>query len=722
MLSTPVSAHPMAQQQPAGMTGADIVRVLRGNIFLIGAFLLASLIVGFIANMFLARGFSRFTATGYLQVEPLGANNPLIKGPQYSDATTLLTDLRTQVQLMRSESLFNTVLSNDNSEIRKTTWFKGFDGDIKAAKTDLMKQFSASPVPETRLISASMTYSVPDDCKTIVNEIVDEHLRSQQEFGRDRGYQRYSMLDTARKKQEAELKRVSQDKEAIGQQLGDQGAPSGTRLSTLEVELTSTIQRELESRSRAADERAQLDQFLKQIQNNQEPPMLLRALEQGDESYKRISEMQAQTDAILAQTQSRLGPEAPQVKTLQSQLEEYTNKKETAKKEGIARLKVSFEESLRSAAESSQAADDILQKRVVALKQQLGELSINQSRYLILVERENDIRTAIKELSGDIESAQAMQSSASSANISWSQKPIRPDTPSFPKLSVTLTAALVMGLAVALGIAFLRELLDTTVRSPRDITRVGDLTLLGMVPHEEDDPQSAGAKLALVIFEAPQSMTAEQLRQVRTRMQYSAHLDSNRTILVTSPSPGDGKTTIATNLAAGLALVGRKILLVDANFRRPELHKIFALDNGQGFSNALQTASSLMSLVKPTQVPNLSVLTTGAKPGNGTEMLESQLLPDFIEEALKHYDHVIFDSGALLFASETLALAPRVDGVVTVVRARSNTRGVLQRVRDLLSQNKAHNLGVVLNDVRAYAGGYYAKNIQTYYEYSNNAG
>jgi capsular exopolysaccharide synthesis family protein len=285
-----------------------------------------------------------------------------------------------------------------------------------------------------------------------------------------------------------------------------------------------------------------------------------------------------------------------------------------------------------------------------------------------------------------------------------------------------MTVSIAMGLLLALGIAFLRELLDTTIRSPRDITRVGSLNLLGMVPHEDDDPQSAGARLPVVIFEAPHSMMAEQLRQVRTRLQHSSSLDTTRSILITSPSPGDGKSTIACNLAAGLALNGRRILLVDANFRRPELHRVFNIANEQGFSDVLNSLDLFEHAVQETQVPNLFVLPSGHKPTNATELVESQLLVDFIERALEEFDHVIFDSGPLLFVSETVALAPRVDGVVSVVRARTNTRGVLSRMRDTLKQVKAEHLGVVLNAVRAQGGGYYGRNIRTYYEYQNNGG
>jgi capsular exopolysaccharide synthesis family protein len=250
---------------------------------------------------------------------------------------------------------------------------------------------------------------------------------------------------------------------------------------------------------------------------------------------------------------------------------------------------------------------------------------------------------------------------------------------------------------------------------------VGQLNLLGMLPHENDDPEATGARLPLVIFDAPNSMLAEQFRQLRSRLQYAASLDTTRSMLVTSAGGGDGKTVVATNLAAGLALNGRRILLVDANFRRPELHNVFGVSNDTGFSDVLNSLDQFEQCVLESTVPNLSVLPSGPRPGNPTELLESQLLIDFIDRALEEYDHVIFDTGPLPLVSETVALAPRVDGVVTVVRASRNSRGLLQRVRDTLRQVKAEHIGVVLNAVRSHAGGYYGRNILDYYKYQNGS-
>jgi capsular exopolysaccharide synthesis family protein len=358
-------------------------------------------------------------------------------------------------------------------------------------------------------------------------------------------------------------------------------------------------------------------------------------------------------------------------------------------------------------------------EQIDSIKASLAEDSTNMADYLTKKDEQAAYEQMLSDVRDKLDTLNAAMQQLDMNSVTWYAQPETPLTPSFPKLGYTMSMCILLGLGLSLGISFLREVLDTSVRSPRDIARVGQMTLLGMIPDEMDDPQVSGVPLPTVIYAAPTSMLAEQFRQVRTRLQHAASLDTTRSILVTSPSPGDGKSTVACNLAAGLALNGRRILLVDSNFRRPELHKIFGVQNEAGFGNVLSSIENFESAVRQTRVPNLDLITTGPKPANATELLESQLLIDFIERALEEYDHVVFDSGPMLVVSETVALAPRVDGVVTVVRAKANSRGLLQRMRDGLRQLKAEHLGVVLNGVRATGGGYYGRNIKTYYEYQN---
>ena len=361
-----------------------------------------------------------------------------------------------------------------------------------------------------------------------------------------------------------------------------------------------------------------------------------------------------------------------------------------------------------------------LTKKIENLKSDLGELSNAMVIYYALREEEKGIREQLTKIKEQIDAIMAVESSPAASRVAWMSMPETPMNRSFPKLPITMALAIASGLALSLGIAFLREATDQSIRSPRDIAKVGQINLLGLIPDESDDPQSAGARLPVVIFDAPHSVMAESFRHVRTKLQHTASLDTTRSIMVTSPSPGDGKTTVACNLAAGLALNGRRILLVDANFRRPEIHKVFGLSNEQGFSDVLNAVAAFDEVIQETQVPNLAVMAAGPKPMNPTELFESQLLIDFIERALEEFDHVIFDSGPIMVVAEAQAMAPRVDGVVSVVRAKTNNRGLLQRMRDELRRSKAEHLGVVLNAVRAQGGGYYRRNIQTYYDYANN--
>ncbi len=371
------------------------------------------------------------------------------------------------------------------------------------------------------------------------------------------------------------------------------------------------------------------------------------------------------------------------------------------------------------AGDASQTGTDFesMTKKVDDLKTELASLSKEMALFMIDQDEERGLREVKNEVENKLRDMTLTINPSSLARIDWGAKPEIPELPTFPKLAFTMPACVILGLALALGIAFLREFLDDTVRTPRDIARVGQMNLLGIIADEGDDPQAADAKLP--IFDAPHSLTAEQFRQVRTRLSHATALDTTRSIMVTGPSPMDGKTTVAANLAAGLALNGRKILLVDANFRRPELHRLFGFANGKGFSDVLNGTSTFEEAVHSTHIPNLSVMTSGPKPMNGTELFESQLLIDFIERALEEYDHIVFDSGPFLLASEAIALAPRVDGVVTVVRAHSESRGLLLRMRDALRQVKAEHIGVVLNAVRARGGGYYRRNIKTFYQYQN---
>lgn len=715
--------------------GNDVWRVIRAHLWLI---LIVTCVIapatGFGINKFLEVKYPRYTAAGYIQVQPQVVNDSPIKGPSMADPSTVALEIRTQAQVLRTDAMFSKMLQRSEAaaaasgsdedgtrlpRVRDTKWFGQFKGDISKAKLDFEENLSVTPLQDTKLIKVEFTYSEPEDCKTIVYDLVSTYLAEQQESQTYSLKDRTAVLTGLRDKAKTRLSVLTGEKQQAQLRLNSDGGVAG-RIGAKEIELSKLVQEQIDAGIKAAKAQAEYQAVLEAVQQGQDPGGVEMYVQRNSPYLLNDEQNVQQVDVEATLAKDQYGEDNPKYKALAKRLElmkaAYQKKYDAAR----ATARIALLDGAKAEAGALQATADGMNKRVETLKGELGDLSNAMLALLSAQEEERGLREQIKIVQEQIDNVVAIQGSSASSRVSWMTYPQKPMNKSFPKLPVTMALAIALGLAISMGVAFLREAMDQSIRSPRDIAKVGQINLLGLIPDKSDDPQSEGARLPVVIFDAPHSAMAESFRHVRTKLQHTASLDTTRSIMVTSPSPGDGKTTIACNMAAGLALNGRRILLVDANFRRPSIHTVFGLPNEQGFSDVLNAVVSFDEVVRETQVPNLAVMSAGPKPMNPTELFESQLLVDFIERALEEFDHVIFDSGPIMVVAEAQAMAPRVDGVVSVVRAKTNNRGLLQRMRDELRRTKAEHVGVILNAVRAQGGGYYGANIKTYYSYANS--
>jgi succinoglycan biosynthesis transport protein ExoP len=721
-LSAP-AAIPLGMLPPSSsasqMTGADAWRVIRVNIWLVLLVTILCGVGGYFLYSWLLKNDPKYTATALLSVSSQIQADPTKDYQTVTDLQGISFQLKTNAQLLKNRALFSEVLQDAGSPVHDTQWIKEFS-DPELAKNDLADHLSVTPSADTALIRIDMSTRYQHDGEKIIEAVVGQHIKDQEQENKEIQERRSAQL-TAKKEQyemrNAELGDEMNDKQSTLNLSGTEGG-SG-RLNIKYLELGDLNKQKMLNELALADAKSKYDDITGQITSGQDPQEVSDRVN-ANPDVQRYREYINNIDIQLLGQGDQFGDSNTSVMRMKQQKDLFQSKLEKAQADALNSARASVQEVAKRELDSAQRAVDEVVVQMHSLDGEIAELNKTLSDYNVDKDERQSIVNQLKDVDGQLEQVQQFINQKNLATIEWKSHPESSDLPTFPDFKLTMGMSILVGLMLSLGIAFIRELLDTSVRSPRDISRVGHMTLLGMVPHEDDDPQSQGARLPLVIFEAPQSMMAEQLRQVRTRLQHGASLDTTRSILITSPGPDDGKSTIACNLASGLALNGRRILLVDANFRRPSLHRTFNLGNDHGFSDVLNSLDLFETSVQETVVPNLYVLPSGLKPTNATELLESQLLLDFIERALEEFDHVIFDSGPLLFVSETVALAPRVDGVVTVVRARSNSRGVLQRMRDSLRQIKAEHLGVVLNAVRATGGGYYRSNIRTYYDYQND--
>jgi len=297
-----------------------------------------------------------------------------------------------------------------------------------------------------------------------------------------------------------------------------------------------------------------------------------------------------------------------------------------------------------------------------------------------------------------------------------------PTEPVSPVVRLYVISGVSGGLILSFLLAYLLELTNTRVRTPRDITRTMQMPLLGFVPDQEDDSFVNG-DLMTTIRTSPSSMIAESFRQIRGRLAAQAHNQPLTSLLIASVSPGGGATTVASNLANGIALNEVRVLLVDANFYRPGLKKIYGNIPEVGLADVVSGKATLDDAIVPSlELPTLHVMGPGSKPpATSAELFEGKAFREILTQMKAKYDMVIFDGAPLSVVSDSVSLAAKLDGAIAVVRAGVLSRGTVTRVRDQLRQVRANFLGIVLNAAQTHGSGYFKENYKTFYKYASKA-
>jgi capsular exopolysaccharide synthesis family protein len=368
---------------------------------------------------------------------------------------------------------------------------------------------------------------------------------------------------------------------------------------------------------------------------------------------------------------------------------------------------VAHERSIRSMYDQQRSTTSQQTRDQIEMAQFNQNLETDKQRLTTLLAKKRDVEVALGDKGNEV------------SVETYSRVPKAPIGPARLR---NIMIAFLLSLVAGIGLAFLLDFLDDTVKSVDDIDRYVHLPALAMIPASRGDrvrlkgvaPGAGGAETtALALVDDVRSPIAESYRHLRTSLLLSSAGQPPKTILVTSSQPSEGKTTTAINTAYMLAQTGADVLIIDCDLRRPRLHAQFEVSNARGLTTWLSGEKDLDGIIQScARTPNLKILTSGPVPPNPAELLGSEEMRKLLMHLSERYAHIIIDSPPAISFTDASILSTMVDGVMLVVHGGRSSRAVVRRAKQQLLDVGAHIFGVVLNNVRLETQDYY---YQSYY-------
>ncbi|MCW5960446.1 MAG: polysaccharide biosynthesis tyrosine autokinase [Pyrinomonadaceae bacterium] len=453
-----------------------------------------------------------------------------------------------------------------------------------------------------------------------------------------------------------------------------------------------------------------------------------------NDTAKEIARLKA-TRAKLLEEYVETAPEIReydrQIKTLESEIAKARERNEKALEEFRGRSTRVILDNLQTKYLQAKATEDKIRS---AYDQQYNLASgQNQSAVSIsLLQQEIDTKKGFLKNLIDNQSQNDVIASGTENNISVAEIAIPPDTPVSPRRLTTVAAALFLSTLFGMGLALFLEYLDDTIRTTEEIENYLQLPALAAIPTidsvpkrrlllvgaSDSDEEVRSPESELLIHMDTRSSLSEAFRQLRTSILLSTAGHAPKSLLITSSLPAEGKTTTAINTAISLAQTGAKVLIIDADMRRPRLHSVFNISNSEGLSTLLSTKLSeqdILDAVQFDEAAKLHLLPSGPVPPNPAELIGSEQMSKLLKSLEEKFTHVVVDSPPIASFTDGVLIASMVDGVILVVHAGKSSRHVVRRSKQLLHDIGSKIFGVVLNNANLRGADNYYHYYQSYY-------
>ena len=665
-----------------------------------------------------------YVSGGTIQVRP-GSSNEFRIGNGSSGPQDLGTRLETEVAILQSDSLLLKVakeLKLEDNPIflgpkSKVTHVDPNDPAVQDWMIGFLRGgLSIGRVPKTELIAINFTSLSPELSARVVNTLINDYIERSFQT-RYAATQRVSQwlstqLDDLKQSVETSQEKLIELQKKLGV-LGLSDQAHNLNLDTLDDLSKAAAEAKIQRIVREAQYRMLTSTAPDLIDGSPSvlgsgAGTLLATLRNG----------QAGLEAQYAQLVSQFGPNYPAVKQIRAEMQQ--NEKAIGQEQNrvLAQSRLAY----RAATVNEDMTRQVLQDEEGKNYKKRDDMV-----QFVLMQREFDSNRALYDgLRRRLREA-GIEAGLESSEIDVVDFARTPLLASGIRRSSRVLIGMMFGLFGGVALAFFFDSLDTSLRSVHDIETISELPSLAVIPRARkvlprgitDDPRSAAQRNVDVLGQ-PNSQFAEAFRSLRTSLLLSGVGQPPQNILITSSTPAEGKSTIASNLAAVLAFREAKVLLIDADLRRPTIHSRFGISSRVGLSTILSGSTSLEeSLQAVPEAPNLFLLPSGPVPPFPTEMIASDAMIELLKECRNRFTHIIIDSPPILTITDGLILAPYADAVLLVVRYGRASKHSVRRSRDLMLRAGTRLGGTVINAVDAASQRYYGYYGYQRYSYSN---